>query len=173
MRTAQFFATLAATLAIGSTGQAQQQSQILIAHRATLIAVGEVVYVAKPLPLLTMISHTNSQVVVYRLAKVLKGAHESQFVKVKYEFALDQPGLPSMPFSTGSKVILLLSRREDSSNCYEAALTEGFKYDVNSNPEFRKYNGVPCYMSRPVFAIAATVEEIEAIEWLLSPTPRN
>jgi hypothetical protein len=167
MKAAQFFAAVAAALAISSTSQAQQQSQILVAHRATLIAVGEVVYVAKPLPLITMISHTNTQVVVYRLAKVLKGARESQFVKVKYEFALDQPGLPSTPFSTGSKVILLLSRLEDSTNCYEATLTERFKYDVNSNPEFRKYNGVPCYMSRPVIAIAATDEEIEAVEWLL------
>jgi hypothetical protein len=68
MKAAQFFAAVAAALAISSTSQAQQQSQILVAHRATLIAVGEVVYVAKPLPLITMISHTNTQVVVYRLA---------------------------------------------------------------------------------------------------------
>lgn len=143
-------------------------SQILTAYRARLVVIGEVVYLGKPLPVMTTAVHTNYQLVVFRVTEVLKGKFDESLLRVIFVFGIDSNRVPESDFQRGNKFILLLEEIETSRPCHE--VSNDWKFEPT--PESLKYAKAPCYRCWQSAAIPATTVEIKAVKWLLRVTNR-
>lgn len=140
-------------------------SQILMARKADLIVVAEVVLFAEPISSFAVSgSHIQYNTVVFRVNDVLKGNYSNKLIKVNFGFGFDNNDTFSkQDFKKDNKFILLLEQTNPKRECIEPV----------TSSEFEQYKKMPCYYSWTEAKIRATDEELENIKWFINLNKKN
>lgn len=156
-------------LAYSVHGQSND-SQILMAKNAKLIVVGEIEFIDMQ-PRFQGFTTVGgaSQVVVFRIVKVLFGSYGEKQLRVDYQIAFDKV-LPKYKYDLGKKIVLLIEREKSSTACSPEEMVfndKGLK-EIRVPEYFRKYLTSPCYVGSDGMSIVATKEELTAVDWIVS-----
>ncbi|MFN0278657.1 MAG: hypothetical protein ACKVRN_08645 [Pyrinomonadaceae bacterium] len=154
--------------AFGVYGQAfsaagQGNSQILLAHKAKSIVIGEVLHVGQPSEGHFSTIPIGSQTVVFKIHKSLRGVLKKEgLIRVAVEVSLSKAGNLALFFAEGQNYVILLNEKSDL-GCGDEIFDKK-THRHQTKPEFFKYQRAPCFPLEPRSIIDANREEIEAIQ---------